>query len=206
MTYEITYTTNSHYWDLEDIAAQHGYTKKEDCYWTQIYRDEAGNEIITVRDEKTAVTNPAAELAAMLTPQPEEPARIAEKLENARQALEARTDNSARKRGVNVYALELLESLTEYAAGGYITAEQLTTRSGIREALKNGAPSWPAYSSGGYSLIYDGDIAARLCTPSELKRTRDGERNPNSRETWLDVQARALSQAAARVVNAVMGG
>lgn len=33
----------------------------------------------------------------------------------------------------------------------------------------------------------------------ELKKTREGERRPNSREEWLDVQARALTQAA-RVV------
>ena len=44
-------------------------------------------------------------------------------------------------------------------------------------------------------MIYDGDIAERLCCPSELKKTRNGERRPNSREEWLDVQARALRQA-----------
>ena len=46
---------------------------------------------------------------------------------------------------------------------------------------------------------YGGDIAERLCTPSELKKTRHGERRPNSREEWLDTQARALHQAARRV-------
>lgn len=40
---------------------------------------------------------------------------------------------------------------------------------------------------------------ARLCTPSELRRTHNGERRPNSREEWLDTQARALYQAARRV-------
>lgn len=47
------------------------------------------------------------------------------------------------------------------------------------------------------------DIAARVCTPSELKRTHNGERYPNSREIWLDVQACALSQAARLVCKAV---
>ena len=30
--------------------------------------------------------------------------------------------------------------------------------------------SWQEYSDDGCSLIYDGDIAARVCTPSEYKR------------------------------------
>jgi hypothetical protein len=58
------------------------------------------------------------------------------------------------------------------------------------------------YSYGGCSLIYDCDIAERLCSPSELKRTRDGERSPNAKEEWLDVQARALYQAARLVMRA----
>lgn len=47
------------------------------------------------------------------------------------------------------------------------------------------------------------DIAERLATPSEIKRLRykqGGMREPNARETWLDVQARALFQASQRVV------
>ena len=65
----------------------------------------------------------------------------------------------------------------------------------MKAQLLNGASDWSQYSWGGCSLIYDGDIAERLCTPSELKKTRNGERRPNSREDWLDVQARALYQA-----------
>ena len=38
------------------------------------------------------------------------------------------------------------------------------------------------------------DIAKRLGT-SEFKKSKNGESNPNSREEWLDVQARALTQA-----------
>lgn len=53
------------------------------------------------------------------------------------------------------------------------------------------------------TLIYNSDIAARLCCPSELKRTRNGDRRPNSREEWLDTQARALFQAANRVYKAL---
>ena len=69
----------------------------------------------------------------------------------------------------------------------------------VREKGLDGAADWSQYSWGSCSLIYDSDIAERLCCPSELKKTRNGERRPNSREEWLDVQARALRQAANRV-------
>lgn len=113
--------------------------------------------------------------------------------------LEARKDRSAWNKGVTVYALELVEQLAEAAEGGYIDAEDLTAPRMLRKALLNGADDWSAYSWGGCSLIYNSDIAERLCCPSELKRTRNGERRPNSREEWLDTQARALYQAANRV-------
>ena len=51
----------------------------------------------------------------------------------------------------------------------------------------------------GCSLVYDADISERLCSPSELKRTRNGERPPNARENWIECQARALAQAASLV-------
>lgn len=114
----------------------------------------------------------------------------------------AHKDRSAWDRGVTQYADELLEALEEALDGGYFNAEDLGNRRLLNSALLNGAPSWAEYSWGGCSLIYNGDIARRLCNPSELKRTRGGERNPNRREQWLDVQARALEQAARRVFNA----
>lgn len=117
--------------------------------------------------------------------------------------LEARKDRSAWGKGVTVYALELVEQLAEAAEGGYISAEDLTAPRMLRKALLNGADDWSAYSWGGCSLIYNSDIAERLCSHSELKRTRNGERRPNSREEWLDTQARALFQAANRVYKAL---
>lgn len=106
--------------------------------------------------------------------------------------VEARKDRSAWGKGVTLYALELVEELKEYAAYEGCNPEPGKE---CREWMLNGAQDWSQYSWGGCSLIYDGDIAARLCCPSELKKTRGGERRPNSREEWLDVQARALSQA-----------
>ena len=115
-----------------------------------------------------------------------------------REALEARKDRSAWGRGVNAYALELVETLQERAE----YEDRTPAPEEVREWMLNGARDWNAYSWGGSALIYDGDIAERLCNPSELKRTRNGERRPNSREEWLDVQARALYQAANRVTKA----
>ena len=91
---------------------------------------------------------------------------------------------SAWERGVQEYALEMIEC-----------AEVPLTKDNAKSILLNGADNWAQYSEGGCALIYDADIAERLCSPSELKRVRGGDRNPNSRETWLDVQARALFQA-----------
>ena len=110
--------------------------------------------------------------------------------------LEARKDRSAWDKGVTLYAVELVEELEERAE-----YEGRNPEAGkeCREWMLNGAQDWNAYSWGGSSLIYNGDIAERLCTPSELKKTRNGERRPNSREEWLDTQARALFQACNRV-------
>ena len=118
------------------------------------------------------------------------------KIEEIITALEERKDRSAWDKGVTVYALELLEVYEERAEYESRDAED---HEEFKEWLKNGADSWEAYSWGGSALIYNGDIAQRLCTPSELKKTRNGERRPNSREEWLDVQARALYQASRRL-------
>jgi len=124
-------------------------------------------------------------------------------IEKAMNIINSRKDRSAWDKGVSVYSHELLEQLQEAAEGGYFKDEQISSGDAIREAMLNGASDWSQYSWGGSALIYDGDIAERLCSPSELKKTRNGERRPNSREEWLDVQARALFQAANRAVKAI---
>lgn len=48
---------------------------------------------------------------------------------------------------------------------------------------------------GGCFDIWNYDIAKRLCTPSELKKSNEGMRSPNKRENWLDVEIRAMYQA-----------
>ena len=94
---------------------------------------------------------------------------------------------SAWARGVKAYAVELVEGLDSSA--------DLCNEVMLQKALLNGASSWRQYSEGGCALIYDSDIAERLCPPSTVKRTKWGMRAPNCRETWLEVQARALWQA-----------
>ena len=116
--------------------------------------------------------------------------------DNIRETLEARKERSAWERGVNAYAVDLVDNLKERAA---YEGRNPEPGKECREWMLNGAQDWSQYSWGGSSLIYDGDISERLCTPSELKKTRHGERRPNGREEWLDVQARALRQAASRV-------
>ena len=101
---------------------------------------------------------------------------------------------SAWSKGVHAYAVELVESLAE--------SDDLSNEILLRKALLNGADDWQQYSEGGCALVYDTDIAERVCSPSELKRVRNGERQPNARENWIECQARALWQAAALVSRA----
>jgi len=124
------------------------------------------------------------------TPVPEDEPEAADIIDGITAAIEAAPARSAWDKGVKVYALELLESLKEDA-----DVDDLSNWAMLKRALLNGADSWAEYSWGGCSLIYDGDIAERLCTPSELKRKDGGRLQPNGREHWPDVQARALTQA-----------
>lgn len=116
--------------------------------------------------------------------------------------LETRKDRSAWNKGVTLYAWDLLDEIQERT--NYEHREPATVAE-LKEYALNGAENWDQYSWGGSALIYNGDIAERLCSPSELKKTRNGERRPNSREEWLDTQARALFQAFARIRNIFRG-
>lgn len=92
-----------------------------------------------------------------------------------RKAIRETPARSAWAKGVKQYALELVEE------GAWMQKSTMSY--------------WKKYSQGGCSLIYNEDIAKRLCTASELKKTKNGRNRPNSDEDWLDVQARALYQA-----------
>ena len=102
------------------------------------------------------------------------------------EALKASKARSAWAKGVKWYALHLVEKV--YRQDTDIVKVNLSV-------YLNGAETWKEYSYGGCALVYDYDIAKRLCTPSELKKTDYGHKQPNAAVTWLDVQARALYQA-----------
>ena len=95
---------------------------------------------------------------------------------------------SAWSKGVKEYAMDLLNDAS------WIT-DKMRSKSSMKTIFLNGAENWQEFSYGAMSLIYDEDIAKRLCTPSELRKTKNGMKAPNKREQWLDVQARALYQA-----------
>ena len=109
-----------------------------------------------------------------------------------REAIEQEKARSAWDKAVKDYAIEIIEDMDG-------SAEFFGSPSD-RKDLLNGADNWNQYSYGGCSLIYDADIAERTCNPSELKKVKGGERRPNANENWLDVQARALTQAARMIV------
>ena len=113
---------------------------------------------------------------------------MSKRIAEIREAIQRDSTRSAWERAVNAYALELIEDMPDDTEFYGSPADM--------KALLNGADTWTEYSEGGCSFIYDADIAERTCNPSELRRAQGGKRQPNSRESWLDVQARALHQAA----------
>ena len=101
-------------------------------------------------------------------------------------SVESIETRSAWSRGVKNYAHMILDNLDDYDK--IITKDELNI-------LLNGARNWTEYSWGGCALIYNEDISKMLCSPSELKKTKNGMLKPNKTEEWLDAQARALYQA-----------
>ena len=114
--------------------------------------------------------------------------------------VEAHKTRSAWDRGVKAYAEELVEELREAVEGGYVDESDLSNRRLFERAMLNGAADWKQYSEGGCSLCYDGQIAERLCAPWELRKTDNGRKDPNPCESWIDVQSRALHQAAQMIL------
>lgn len=163
------------------------------------YRKETAEVIATIR---AALAIKVADAIAATATATDEPAQTESKEEGKEMttlekiAADMKTyyaDRSAWDRGVATIAADLL--------GEYANNYGKNAAAPTMADLLNGADNWSQYSWGGCYLVYDSDIAELLCTPSELKRTRNGERRPNSREEWLDVQARALNQAARRIIN-----
>lgn len=207
-TYEITYSNGNGIYSANLVIADSA--EQATAYYTAeghevigctetMSRPKPGQPVVTVPEGWTA---PAAEPETGDRDRregrgPEIIARMAE-------IITATPARSAWARGVRAYAEELCGNLRTAVAYAAETGapSPLADRETVRAVLLNGAQDWSEYSRGGCALIYDGDIAARVCTPSELRRTHGGQRDPNPREAWLDVQARALCQASAAVLAA----
>ena len=200
-TYEITFSNGNDIYSANLVIAESA--EQATAYYTAkgrevigcdetMSRPKPGQPVVTVPEGWTA---PAAEPETETAERAEAPEIIARMAE----IIEALPARSAWSRAKKEYAAELLSNLREAAAYAAETGtpSPLTDRETVRTALLNGARDWSEYSRGGCALIYDGDIAARVCTPSELRRTHGGQRDPNPRETWLDAQTRALYQAGA---------
>ena len=113
-----------------------------------------------------------------------------------RKLVEEIPNTSAYKRGIKKYTDELLDNLEEMAR----RYERLPKDEyELKEWLLKGAISWEDYSYRGYSLKYNRQIAERLCTPSEFRKKDGGRLAPNRRDTWLDVQTKALIDAYCRI-------
>ena len=111
-------------------------------------------------------------------------------LEATLENLKAAKCRSAWDKGVKEYAFMLFNRIFLN-----FDDKEITNCQSLHEALLNGSKDWDSFSCGGGALVLAEDIAALLCTPSELKRCKDGMLKPNKQERWLDVQTRALVQA-----------
>ena len=113
-----------------------------------------------------------------------------------RKLVEEFPNTSAWKRGVKEYADELLDNLEKKA---HINERLPKDEKELKEWLLNGAMDCKDYSYKYCSLKYDSQIAERLCTASELKKKEGGRLAPNRKDTWLDVQTKALIDAYCRI-------
>lgn len=115
------------------------------------------------------------------------------KISNFENAIYNKSQNarSAWDRGVAKYALDIISDLKERGINEVTPESPLF----LKQCL-NGAESWQQYSNGGCSLISDYDIVTRLGTQSERYKFHYGNlERPNSRESWIQCQGRALEQA-----------
>lgn len=121
-------------------------------------------------------------------------------MQKIRERLAATKPRSAWDKGVKEIAEGLLdkyEEIVRYREGSD-PVPPLTEKT-----VLNGANDWKQYCYGGCAMIYDKEIAEALCTPSELRRTDYGRKDPNARETWMDVQVRAHVQAWALIESCI---
>ena len=113
-----------------------------------------------------------------------------------RKLVEEIPNRSAWRRGVKEYTDELLDNLEERAR---IYKRLPKDENELESWLLKGARNWGDYSWRGYSLIYDSQIAERLCTPSEFRKKDGGRIAPSRHDNWFNEQAKALNYAYLRI-------
>lgn len=105
---------------------------------------------------------------------------------NLRELKNSKKRISTWKKAIFTYARELVDG-----------AEEKLTYENCEKVLLDGADNWHRYSWDGFTLEHDYDIAKRLCTPSQFKKHYGywGIKEPNKKEDWKDIQAKALYEA-----------
>lgn len=89
-----------------------------------------------------------------------------------------RKNISTWNRGVKNYAEALIDDLPDDYCFYFESCTDLEKHFKIlKKFLLNGAENWQQYSYSGNAYIYDGDIAVALCTPSEYRKTKGGEKS-----------------------------
>lgn len=116
-------------------------------------------------------------------------------IEEIRASVENSRCRSYWERGVQKYALELLDKYAAFPRK--FPFEQPATWEEFEKLLLRGAKNWSDYSWSGRALCKESEVKRRLLTPTEKKEKNYGGRLHLSKgETYLDVQARALEHAA----------
>lgn len=117
------------------------------------------------------------------------------RIKSIREYLKAMKVRSAWENGIIQYAFDMLDRAEE---NGYTEL----TAGDLKKAFF-GSVTISESSYGGDWLVSNESICKRLCTPSEYKLRKGGERRPNRNETWFDVQYRALFQADAKIYSII---
>ena len=96
------------------------------------------------------------------------------------------------KRVVHADAIEIISNLIDDGKDCEVKSAKH-----LESLMLCGAENWKRYSEGCYGVCVPSDveIACKYSTNTELKLTKCGQKRPNSRETWIEVQARGLFQS-----------
>lgn len=127
--------------------------------------------------------------------------RVCELLTGA--ILASKLVRGAKNKAVREYALEILDRVI---TDGDDERREHWSIDKLRDLLLNGAfdyykpydeqAHWKRYSEGGCSLIWNIEIAQRVCTDNQYKKLEDKINSGNDTHDWVMIQAGALYEAA----------